>query len=77
MATMFTASEPSDYVVYEDDGGFVTVNCKYSVTNGPFPTWQAAWEYIEQNCKREAAEDASASIDNCNATSSTAFPTET
>lgn len=63
MATMNKASELSDYFVYEEDMGFVAVNCKYCVTCGPFPTWQAAWEYIEQNCKREAAEDASTSVD--------------
>lgn len=63
MALMMKASEPTDYLVYEDDGGFVAVNLKYKVSTGLYPTLEAAWEYIEQNCKREAAEDAAASID--------------
>jgi hypothetical protein len=52
------ASTPDDYSVFEDDGKFFTVNHRYSVTNGNYPTLEAAWEAIERNCAREAEQDA-------------------
>jgi hypothetical protein len=55
----YPASTPDDYSVFEDpDCGFFVWNRRYKVTVGGFPTEAAAWQHIEENCKREAAEDA-------------------
>jgi hypothetical protein len=52
---MSKASTPDDYGVFKTPQGFfVAVNYRYHVTTGMFPTRDAAWEYVEKNCERDA-----------------------